>query len=136
MVSGCKKASGSALPFKERLKIAVLLAQGMSLSAVANKVGCTVPTVRKWAKRSAQGSLDVLPRSGRPKKWGAKRKVASSLAHQREAMATRARNIETNWCAQNHSQEHRQRIPSEEISSSLPIHPTDDSHQAKAAICG
>jgi len=80
MVSGCKKASGSALPFKERLKIAVLLAQGMSLSAVANKVGCTVPTVRKWAKRSAQGSLDVLPRSGRPKKWGAKKKVASSSA--------------------------------------------------------
>jgi len=74
MVSGCKKASGSALPFKERLKIAVLLAQGMSLSAVANKVECTVPTVRKWAKRSAQGSLDVLPRSGRPKKWGAKKK--------------------------------------------------------------
>jgi len=53
----------------ERAKILLLAAQGVSNTEIAQRVGCSRPTVILWRQRYTQAGLDGLgdqPRSGRP----------------------------------------------------------------------
>src|SRR6266540_2602377 len=53
----------------ERAKILLLAAEGASNTEIAQRVGCSRPTVILWRQRYTQHGLDGLgdqPRSGRP----------------------------------------------------------------------
>ena len=95
MAPGTKKLRGQALAEEKRLQIAKLVAQGKAISVIAGIVHCTPKTVLKWKERAANGNLQALPHSGRPKKYseGFKRYVIRLMKgkqnHQVRVMARR-----------------------------------------------
>jgi transposase len=53
-----------------RARIVLECSEGMADTTVADKLGCTVPTVRKWRERFARNGMEALadlPRSGAPR---------------------------------------------------------------------
>jgi transposase len=61
----------SAAGLAQRSRIVLACAQGLTNTAVAEQVGVSVPTVRRWRGRFAQQRLDGLldePRPGQPRK--------------------------------------------------------------------
>jgi transposase len=53
----------------ERARIVLLASEGLSADAIAERVGCSRPTVVQWRQRFAQGGLEALadaPRPGAP----------------------------------------------------------------------
>ncbi|MDA1241367.1 MAG: IS630 family transposase [Chloroflexi bacterium] len=55
----------------ERARIVLLAAEGLPATAIAERVGCSRPTVIHWRQRYERGGLAALadaPRSGRPKR--------------------------------------------------------------------
>ena len=65
------RVRSKTLPAKqvERARIVLLASQGLAAEAIAERVGCSRPTVVMWRKRYEQGGLTALddaPRSGAP----------------------------------------------------------------------
>lgn len=81
MAPPSKRQRGAALESALRLRIAQLDAQGQSTNMIARTVGCSESAVKKWKMRARLGSLEVLPRSGRPPKWSQsfKRKILTRM---------------------------------------------------------
>jgi transposase len=52
---------------KKRVRIEALLQLGFSESIIANKVACSLSTVKRWKKRFTEGASEQdRPRAGRP----------------------------------------------------------------------
>jgi hypothetical protein len=78
-------ASSWSAPHRDviRAKTILLVAQGLSLSAVARQVGRQRRIVHKWAERFVRKrlrGLDDAPRSGRPPRFSPDRRDASGEA--------------------------------------------------------
>src|SRR5688500_7827555 len=61
----------SAAGLAQRCRIVLECARGQTTTAVAKRVGVSVPTVRRWRGRYAERGLDGLldePRPGQPRK--------------------------------------------------------------------
>src|SRR5690606_3713301 len=62
-----------------RARIVLLAADGWATSAIATKLGCSEPTVRRWRLRFARRGVPGLfdrPRSGRPDLHGPSERLA------------------------------------------------------------
>jgi transposase len=67
-----RRVRSKSLPAKqvERARIVLLAAEGLAAETIAERVGCSRPTVVSWRKRFAKGGIDSLgdaPRSGAPR---------------------------------------------------------------------
>ncbi len=63
------RAKSSPARVVERSRIVLLAAEGLPAHAIAERIGCSRPTVVLWRQRYSQGGLDALadaPRSGAP----------------------------------------------------------------------
>jgi transposase-like protein len=81
-LSSRDRAEGAARWLVQRVRIVLLAADGMSNSAIAERVGVSRPTVIGWRSRYQQRGVTGLcdePRSGRPRMVDHRAVVAATL---------------------------------------------------------
>ena len=62
----CARAKGASARVVERARIVLLAADGLTGAQIAERAGCTEPTVIKWRRRYTEAGLAGLEDTPRP----------------------------------------------------------------------